>query len=237
MLNAVGLQNIGLEALIREKAPVWADWRVPIVVNIAGGTVAEYAEIASALDGVKGVSAIEVNISCPNIRAGGAEFGAEPAPAARVVEAVRAATRLPLLVKLTPNTGKIIEVAEAVKSAGADALTVANTLKGMAIDTGQRRPVLGNLSGGLSGPAIRPVALYLVYQVAGAVSLPVIGCGGISTSQDALEFLMAGASAVQVGTANLTTPEAPWKVLRGIEQFLEKEGVKDIKEIIGAARR
>ncbi|MFH0941675.1 MAG: dihydroorotate dehydrogenase [Chloroflexota bacterium] len=237
MLNAIGLQNIGLESLLRGKAPVWAGWRVPVVVNIAGETEAEYAEIAAGLEGVKGISAIEVNISCPNIRAGGAEFGAEPAPAARVVGAVRAVTGLPLLVKLTPNTGNIVKVAEAVENAGADALTVANTLKGMAIDVVRRRPVLGNSSGGLSGPAIRPVALYLVWQVAGAVSLPVIGCGGISTARDALEFLMAGARAVQVGTANLTSPEAPIEVLRGIESFLEKEGVRDIADIIGAARR
>ncbi len=237
MLNAIGLQNIGLKALLRDKAPVWAGWNVPVLVNIAGETVSEYAQMASELDGVAGVSAIEVNISCPNVRTGGAEFGTEPASAARVVEAVRAATGLPLLVKLTPNTADIVKVAEAVASAGADALTVINTLKGMAVDVNRRSPVLGNISGGLSGPAIKPVALFLVYQVAGAVAVPVIGCGGISTAQDAIEFLMAGASAVQVGTANLTSPDAPFEVLRGIEQFLEKEGVKHISEIIGAVRR
>lgn len=236
MLNAIGLQNIGLDALLRDKASVWAGWRVPVIVNITGETEAEYAEVASKLEGVKGISAIEINISCPNIKAGGAEFGAEPAPAARVVKAVRSVTGLPLLVKLMPNTGNIVKVAEAVESAGADALTVSNTLKGMVVDIDRRCPVLGNLSGGLSGPAIRPVALYLVWQVAGAVGLPVIGCGGIGTARDALEFLMAGARAVQVGTANLTNPEAPMEVLRGIESFLEKEGIKDIKEIIGAAR-
>ena len=237
MLNAIGLQNIGLEALLREKAPVWAGWQVPVLVNIAGETVVEYARLASELNGVAGVSGIELNISCPNVRVGGAEFGAEPASAARVVKAVRAVTGLPLLVKLTPSTADIVKVAETVVSAGADALTVSNTLKGMAIDINRRSPVLGNISGGLSGPAIKPMALHLVYRVVEAVAVPVIGCGGISTARDAIEFLMAGASAVQVGTANLTEPDTPLEVLRGIERFLKKEGVANIKEIIGAAHR
>lgn len=237
MLNAIGLQNIGVDALLRDKAPVWAGWHVPVIVNIAGETEAEYAKVAAKLEGVKGISAIEVNISCPNVKAGGADFGAEPESAAQVVKAVRAVTRLPLLVKLVPNTCNIVKVAAAVENAGADALTVANTLKGMVIDVGSRRPLLGNSSGGLSGPAIRPVALNLVWQVAGATSLPVIGCGGINTANDALEFLMAGARAVQAGTANLTNPEAMMEILRGIMSFLEKEGIRDINEIIGAARR
>lgn len=237
MLNAIGLQNIGVDALIRDKASVWSGWRVPVIVNIAGEIEAEYAKVASKLEGVKGISAIEVNISCPNVKAGGAEFGSEPESAARVVKAVRAETRLPLLVKLIPNICNIVKVAAAVENAGADALTVANTLRGMVIDVNRRRPLLGNSSGGLSGPAIRPVALSLVWQVAGATSLPVIGCGGISTASDALEFLMAGACAVQVGTANLTSPESPMEIIEGIRSFLEKEGVRDVSEIIGAARR
>ena len=237
LLNSIGLQNIGVRAVIEEKAPVWAGWRVPVMVNIAGETVDDYAEVAGALDGVAGISGIEVNIGCPNVKAGGAEFGAHPDSAARVVAAVKAKTSLPVLVKLTPNTTDIAEVAVAVAEAGADAISMINTLKGIAIDVAQRRPFLGNITGGLSGPAIKPVALYMVYEVAGAVEVPVIGCGGITTASDALEFIMAGASAIQVGTANLTDPKAPFDVLEGIKQFMEKEGIEDIRELIDTARR
>ncbi len=236
VLNAIGLQNIGAEALIRDKAPVWAGWQVPVIVNIAGDTIDEYARLAGRLDGVAGISALEVNIGCPNIKVGGAEFGASPESAARVTTAVKAATSLPVLVKLTPNTGDITEVAIAVARAGADAISLINTIKGMAIDTARRRPLLGNISGGLSGPAVKPVALYMVYQVAGAVDIPVVGCGGIATAGDALEFLIAGASAVQVGTASLSNPQAPLEVLEGIEEFMTREGIADITGLIGAAR-
>jgi len=236
MLNSIGLQNIGVDALIKEMAPLWAGWQVPVIVNIAGETTGEYAELASRLDGVAGISAIEVNISCPNIKAGGAEFGADPGPAAEVTAAVRQATSLPLLIKLTPNTADIAEVAVAVAGAGADAISLINTLKGMAIDITRRRPLPGNITGGLSGPAIKPVALYMVYEVAGAVKVPVVGGGGIATAEDAIEFIMAGASAVQVGTASFTNPRAALDVLEGIERFMEKEGIKDIGELIGAAR-
>jgi len=236
LLNSIGLQNIGVKALIREKAPIWASWQVPVIVNIAGETVDDYARLAGELDGVAGISAIEVNISCPNIKAGGAEFGADPESAAKVTAAVKAATSLPILVKLTPNTSDIAKIALAVAEAGADAISLINTLKGMAIDITKRRPLLGNITGGLSGPAIKPVALYMVYEVAGAVELPIIGYGGITTASDAIEFIMAGASAVQVGTANLTNPRAPFDVLEGIEQFMKKEGIKDITDLIGAAR-
>ena len=237
LLNSIGLQNIGVDALIREKAPIWASWRVPVIVNIAGETIDDYAKVASKLEGVAGVSAIEVNISCPNLKAGGAEFGAEPKSAASVVAAVKAATSLPVLVKLTPNTSDIVKVAVAVAEAGADAVSLINTIRGMAIDIAGRRPLLGNITGGLSGPAIKPVALYRVYEVAGAVAIPVIGCGGITTANDAIEFIMAGASAIQVGTANLTNPRAPLEVLEGIEEFLRKEGISSLAELIGAARR
>jgi len=237
VLNSIGLQNIGVEALIGEKSPVWSGWKVPVIVNIAGDTVDEYAGVAGALDGVAGVSALEVNISCPNVTAGGAEFGTEPDSAASVVAAVKAATSLPILVKLTPNTSDIVRVAQAVAEAGADAVCLVNTLKGMAIDVARRKPLLGSITGGLSGPAIKPVALYMVYEVAGAVEIPVIGCGGITTAQDAIEFIMAGASAIQVGTANLTAPNAPLEVLQGIEEFMRQEGIPDIHELIGAARR
>ncbi|MBN1862139.1 MAG: dihydroorotate dehydrogenase [Dehalococcoidales bacterium] len=237
VLNAIGLQNIGFKALLKEKAPVWAGWRVPVIVNIAGETITQYAELADMLDGVAGISALEVNISCPNVTAGGAEFGAEPGPAARVTGAVREATSLPVLVKLTPNTADIVKVAKAVAGVGADALTLVNTLKGMAIDIRQRRPMLGNVTGGLSGPAVKPVALAMVYEVAGAVKIPVIGCGGITTASDALEFIMAGASAVQVGTAGFANPQAPLEVIEGIEEFMRQEGVADITELIGVGRR
>ncbi len=234
VLNSIGLQNIGVKAVAREKAPVWATWRVPAIVNIVGETVEDYARLAAELDGVAGISALEVNIGCPNIKAGGAEFGARAGPAAEVTATVKASTSLPVVVKLTPNTTDIAEIARAVAGAGADAISLINTPRGMVIDTAQRRPLLGNKFGGLSGPAIKPIALYMVYTVAGAVKVPVIGCGGITTPSDALEFIMAGASAIQVGTANFTNPRAPLDVLEGIEQFMEKEGVKNIAELIGA---
>ena len=237
LLNSIGLENIGVKALIKDKAPIWSGWHLPVIVNIAGETIDDYARLAKQLVGVAGVSALEVNISCPNVKAGGAEFGADPLLAAEVTAAVRKATTLPVLVKLTPNTSDITKVALAVAGAGADALTVINTLKGLAIDTARRRPVLGNISGGLSGPAIKPVALYMVYQVTGAVEIPVIGCGGITTAADAIEFLMAGASAVQVGTAGFSNPRAPLDVLEGIEQFMIKEGAANLAQLIGTARK
>ena len=237
VLNSIGLQNIGVAALIKEKAPVWASWRVPVIVNIAGDTVDDYARLADKLDKVAGVSGIEVNISCPNVKAGGAAFGTNPEPAAEVTAAVRAATSLLVLVKLTPNTGDIVRVAQAVAAAGADAITLVNCLKGLAIDIARRRPVLGNITGGLSGPAIKPLALAMVYEVAGAVDLPVIGVGGITKAADAIEFIMAGASAVQIGSASFSNPRASLDVLEGIEQFLKKEGIQKLSELIGAARR
>ncbi|MBI2869439.1 MAG: dihydroorotate dehydrogenase [Chloroflexi bacterium] len=237
MLNSIGLQNIGIEALVREKAPVWAGWTVPVLVNIAGESVEDYGMMAARLEGVKGVAGIEVNISCPNVAAGGAEFGADPVMAARVTAAVRQATSLPVLVKLTPNTGDIVGVSRAVVEAGADALVLTNTLKGMAIDIYKRRPLLGNVFGGLSGPAIKPVSLAMVYQAARAVKVPIVGCGGISTGFDAVEFIMAGASAVEVGTAIFGSPAAPLDILKGIQEFLEKEGIGSLAEIAGAALR
>jgi dihydroorotate dehydrogenase (NAD+) catalytic subunit len=237
ILNSIGLQNIGVKALVKEKAPVWASWQVPVIVNIAGETVDDYARLAGELDGVAGVSGIEVNISCPNIKAGGADFGAHPESASEVTAAVKAATSLPILVKLTPNTSDISRVAAAVAEAGADAISLINSVKGMAIDTVIRRPVLGNIIGGLSGPAIKPLAIAMVYEVAGAVKLPVIGCGGITSAGDAIEFIMAGASAVQVGSATYINPRASLDVLEGIEQFMENGGIKSLSELIGAARR
>ena len=236
LLNSIGLQNIGVEALVRERAPVWAAWKVPVIVNIAGETVEDYARLAARLDTVAGVSGLEVNIGCPNVKSGGMEFGADPGAAASVTAAVRKATSLPVIVKLTPNVTSIVEIAVSAAEAGADALCLVNTLRGMAIDVSTRKPALGNICGGLSGPAIKPVALHMVYQVAGAVRLPIVGCGGIMSALDALEFIMAGASAVEVGTAQFVNPRALLDVLEGIEDFLRREGVRHIAELVGAAR-
>jgi len=237
VINSIGLQNIGVRALIKEKAPVWLGWRVPVIVNIAGDTIEEYGKLAKALDGVDGISGIEVNISCPNVKAGGSAFGADSDAAVAATAAVRAATSLPVIVKLTPNTGDIMGVAKAVVKSGADAVSLINSVKGAVIDIEKRRPTLENISGGLSGPAIKPIALALVYEVVGAVDVPVIGCGGITSARDALEFIMAGASAVQVGSATYGNPRASLDVLEGIESFLEKEGIKSLAEIIGAGRK
>jgi dihydroorotate dehydrogenase (NAD+) catalytic subunit len=237
MLNSIGLQNIGVEALIREKAPVWAKWRMPVIVNVAGATIEEYARVAGKLNGVPGIGAIELNISCPNVSAGGAEFCADPITAAKVTSVVRAATSLPLIVKLAPDMSDIVAISKAVAEAGADAITLINTLKGMAIDIIRRKPTLGNITGGLSGPAIKPVALFMVYKVAGQIDIPIIGCGGIATGHDAIEFIMAGATAVQVGTVNFANPKAPLDVLTGIEEYMRQEEINSITDIIGAARR
>jgi dihydroorotate dehydrogenase (NAD+) catalytic subunit len=235
LLNSVGLENIGVHALIREKAPVWVKWKVPVIVNIAGETVDEYIAVARKLEGVPGVSGIELNISCPNVSAGGMEFGVDPKVAAQVTAAVKAVTTLPLIVKLSPNVTDIKEIALAVEEAGADAISLINTLKGMAIDIDRRKPCLGNIAGGLSGPAIKPVALYMVFEVAKVVRIPVIGCGGIACADDALEFIMAGATAVQIGTASLANPQLGLNVLAGMESFLRQNGVQNLTELIGVA--
>jgi len=235
LLNAIGLQNIGVEAIIKQKAPMWASWKVPVIVNIAGESVEDYGRVASRLDGVAGVSGLEVNIGCPNVKAGGMEFGRDPKEAAAVTRAVKAVTSLPVIVKLTPNVTDIVEIALAVSEAGANAVCLINTLRGMAIDTASRKPALGNIHGGLSGPAIKPVALSMVYQAAKEIKVPIVGCGGISSAEDALEFIMAGASAVEVGTIQFVNPRALIDILEGIERFMQKEGVTQLSEIIGAA--
>jgi dihydroorotate dehydrogenase (NAD+) catalytic subunit len=236
VINSIGLQGIGIKALIQEKAPVWAGWQAPVIVNIAGDTVEEYWKVAKALEGVAGVSGIEVNISCPNVKNSGAAFGRNAETAAQVTRAVKTATTLPIIVKLTPIASDICEIAQAVEKAGADAVTVGNSFKGMAIDIQKKQPVLKNITGGLSGPAIKPLALALVYETAGAVSIPVIGCGGVTAAEDAIEYLMAGASAVQVGVATFRNPRASLEVIEGIRKFMEKERLTSLKEIIGAAR-
>jgi dihydroorotate dehydrogenase (NAD+) catalytic subunit len=235
LLNSVGLENVGVDALIAEKAPVWAGWRVPVIVNVAGETISEYVAVSRKLEGVPGISAVELNISCPNVAAGGMEFGTHPELAARVTSEVKSATSLPVIVKLSPNVTDIKEIALAVAGAGADAISLINTLKGMAIDIDQRRPSLGDIVGGLSGPAIKPVALYMVFEVARAVRIPLIGCGGITCAEDALEFIMAGATAVQIATASLTDPRSGLNVLEGIESYMRRNGVHSLTDLIGIA--
>ena len=238
ILNAIGLQNIGLEALIKEKAPIWANWKIPVIVNIAGNTVEQYAVLAAKLDDVPGVSGIEVNISCPNVKSGGVEFGTTATGAAMVTSSVRKATTLPVWVKLTPNTADVVGIARAVVEAGADALVLINTLKGMTIDIKTRQPVLGNITGGLSGPALKPVALRIIYEVSACLPyIPIIGSGGILTAEDAIEFFIAGATAVQIGTANLIDPSAPARIITGIRDYLAAEQINDIHDLIGSLKK
>ncbi|MBF7082257.1 dihydroorotate dehydrogenase [Desulfallas sp. Bu1-1] len=237
MLNAIGLQNPGVDRVVEEILPRLAGLGTPVIVNIAGDTVEDYALVARKLDGAPGVVGLEVNISCPNVKKGGIQFGSDPRSAAEVTRAVKAATGLPVIVKLSPNVTDIVAMAEAVAEAGADALSMINTLLGMAIDVDRRRPVLGNVTGGLSGPAVRPVAVRAVWQVYRAVSLPILGMGGIMTARDALEFILAGATAVAVGTANFVNPRATVEVVEGIEQYMRENGFTDINELTGLAQR
>ncbi|MEA3298206.1 MAG: dihydroorotate dehydrogenase [Chloroflexota bacterium] len=237
LLNSVGLENIGVDTVVREKAPVWADWRVPVIVNVSGETIDDYVGVVGKLEGVPGISGIELNISCPNVSRGGIEFGVNPELAAEVTSAARAATGLPLMVKLSPNVSDIGEIAMAVEKAGAHAISLINTVRGISINVTKGRPSLGNVTGGLSGPAIRPIAIYMVYEVARLVHIPVVGCGGVVTASDALEFIMAGATAVQVGTANFTDPCVSLAVLGGMEDFMRKKGIKNITELIGCANQ
>ncbi|MBM4314857.1 MAG: dihydroorotate dehydrogenase [Deltaproteobacteria bacterium] len=236
MLNAIGLQNIGVRVFIDEKLPFLREFDTAVVANIFGETVDEYRRVAGILNGAEGVSAIEVNISCPNVKKGGIAFGALPELAAEVTRGVRGETDLPLIVKLTPNVTDITAIAAAVEAAGADAVSLINTLTGMSVDIETRRPHLANVTGGLSGPAIRPVALRMVWQTVRAVKVPVIGIGGIMTASDALEFFIAGATAVQVGTANFVNPTAVLKILDGIEEYLVRHKMADIAELIGSLK-
>lgn len=237
VINAVGLQNPGAEALVADILPRLARFGVPVIVSIAGETAGEYAHLARRLDGVQGIAALEVNISCPNVKAGGIAFGTEPAMTAEVVRRVRENTGLPVIAKLSPNVTDIRTIALAAAGAGADALSLINTVSAMVIDVERRRPLLGNVFGGLSGPAVRPVAVRAVWQVYRAVALPLIGMGGIMTARDALEFILAGARAVAVGTANLVNPGAAGAVAAGLEQYLAEHGIGDINELVGAAHR
>lgn len=235
MLNSIGLQNVGVEGIVREKAPIWAQWRVPVIVNIAAESAEEFATIARGLEGVLGVAGLELNISCPNV-AGGLDFGQDPRLAAEVVRSVRRSTSLPVIVKLTPNVTDIVSIARAVEAEGADAISLINTLVGMVMDTRARRPILGTVTGGLSGPAIKPVALALVYRVAGSVKVPVVGIGGIGTADDAIEFLLAGASAVEIGSISFVEPRAALGVVEGLEAWCLAEGVQRVADLVGDGR-
>jgi len=237
MINSIGFQNIGIGALVREIAPIWARWSVPAIVNIMGETLQEYGTLAQRLEGVEGVAGIEVNISCPNVAAGGLEFGQDPRQAAAVVREVAAHSSLPMLVKLTPSVSDIRPIAVAVAEAGAQALTVSNTIPAIAIDVKKRRPVLANVFGGLSGPAVKPVTLRNVYLAAGVVDIPIIASGGAMSGTDVVEFVMAGATAVQIGTASFLDPAAPWRILDEFTRWCEAEGVASVEEIRGVARR
>jgi dihydroorotate dehydrogenase (NAD+) catalytic subunit len=233
MLNAIGLQNVGLQAFISEKLPYLRTLGPPIIVNVAGESIEDYVELAKRLSDQEGISGIELNISCPNV-ADGLIFGCNAALAHTLISQVRQATRLPLIPKLSPNVTNVAEIARALAEGGADALSLINTLIGMAIDVRSRRPKLGNVTGGLSGPAIRPIAVRMVWEVARAVKLPLIGMGGIMTADDALEFLIAGATAVAVGTANFTSPSSAERIIDGIEAYLIDRKIARMTDLIGS---
>ncbi|MDX2493347.1 MAG: dihydroorotate dehydrogenase [Desulfuromusa sp.] len=233
MLNAIGLQNVGVDAFIKDKITYLEQFDTPVIVNFFGNTQDEYGEVAARLDDVPGVAALEMNISCPNVKHGGIIFGTDPKAAFAAVSLVRKRTTKPLIVKLTPNVTDIQITARAAEDAGADALSLINTLTGMAVDVKTRKPRLANTIGGLSGPAIRPIAVRLVHQVVQAVQVPVIGIGGISRAMDALEFLIVGAKAVQVGTANFVDPNAMATIIADLEDFCREEGIADINDLIG----
>jgi len=234
MINAIGLENVGIAIFLTEKLPYLRAQQVPVIVNILGNTVEEYAELASRLDGVDGIAALEINISCPNVKKGGVLFGTNPEAAAGVVQAVRRATALPLITKLTPNVTDIRAIARAAVDAGSDMLSCINTVAAVAVDIFSRRPKLANIVGGLSGPAIKPIALRCTYEVLQVVACPVIGIGGIMTATDALEFLLLGARAIQVGTANFINPRVTLEIIKGMERFLRVEGLENIEDFIGA---
>lgn len=236
MLNAIGLENIGVDRFIDEKLPYLRESRATVIVNILGNSIEEYKDVAAKLDDAQGISGLEINISCPNVKEGGVVFGRDPGKAAEVVKAVRQSTRLPLIVKLSPNVTDITEIAWSVQNAGADAVSLINTITGMAIDIDTSAPKLANITGGLSGPAIKSIALRMVWEAAKAVNIPIIGIGGIMTAQDAIEFIIAGASAIQVGTANFVNPKATMDILSGIEKYLKDHELDSISNLVGTLR-
>ncbi|MFO7666833.1 MAG: dihydroorotate dehydrogenase [Desulfobacterales bacterium] len=233
MLNAIGLENVGIDTFISEKLPFLGTLSTPIIVNIYGKSIDEYSRLAEVIEDVEEIAAIEVNISCPNVKKGGIAFGVKAKSAYKVTKAVREKTTKTLIVKLSPNVTDIIEIAESSVEGGADSLSLINTITGMAIDINTRRPKLANITGGLSGPAIKPVALRMVWQVAQKVKVPVIGVGGIFSAEDAIEFFIAGATAVQVGTANFVNPRATVDIIEGIERYLAEKNISSISEITG----
>ncbi|MCY4404679.1 MAG: dihydroorotate dehydrogenase [Candidatus Poribacteria bacterium] len=236
MLNAIGLQNVGVDGFISEKLPYLRDFDVPVIVNVCGKTVDEYLTVVEKLSEAEGIAGIELNISCPNLDCGGMSFGVDANLAHELVKKVRANTSLPLLVKLSPNVTDISVIARAIEEAGADALSAINTLLGMAINADTRKPEIANVTGGLSGPAIKPVALRLVWEVYKNVSIPIVGMGGIMTGTDAVEFFIAGASAVAVGTANFVNPQASMDTIKGIQIYLEENELSSVKELVGSLK-
>jgi dihydroorotate dehydrogenase (NAD+) catalytic subunit len=233
MLNAIGLANVGVERFIKKKLPFLRTLKTKVIVNVAGSSIEEYAEVVKRLEGKKGIDLLEINISCPNVKEGGIVFGSNPESAYRCIKAVKENTSFSITAKLSPNVSDIVEVALAVKDAGADAVSLINTLVGMAIDLETKKPRLTNITGGLSGPAIKPVALAMVWKVAQEVKIPIIGIGGIMNYQDALEFILAGASMIQVGTGNFVDPECPVKIVDGLKKYCQKKRIKRIGELVG----
>ena len=239
MLNAIGLQNVGVEVLVKEKLPYLKKFNTPVIINISGDTIEEYVELAQKLGEVSkemGIAGLEVNISCPNVKKGGMVWGTDAKATYKIVSSIRKTTSLPLVVKLTPNVTDIKTIAQAAEEAGADALSLINTLVGMVVDIDSRKPKLANISGGLSGPAVKPVALWLVWQVFQTVNIPVIGIGGIIKIEDALEFIIAGAQAIEIGTANFLNPKVTIEIIEGIQKYLIEKNIKDINELVGSMK-
>jgi len=236
MLNAIGLQNIGFESFISDKMPLLRTYDTSVVVNFYGSKIDDYVELAEKLSGIDGVDALEANISCPNIKKGGISFGADPEMAYEVTRQVRKVTSLPLIVKLTPNVTDISAVALRVEAAGADAVSLTNTFTGMVVDIDKCRPSLANITGGLSGPAVRPLSLRMVWETVNKISIPVVGIGGITDYSDALQFLICGAKAVQIGTGLFVNPKAPVSIIDGIKGYMEGKGFSDINEILGCLK-
>lgn len=234
MLNAIGLENVGIDAFITEKLPFLETLDAPVIANIYGQTVEDYAHLATRIEQVGGIDGIELNISCPNVKSGGVAFGVDPDVAESVVARVREKSTKPLMVKLSPNVTDVVQIARRVEAGGADSISLINTITGMTVDLEARKPILANITGGLSGPAIKPIALRMVWQVAGAVDIPVIGIGGIMTAQDALEFILVGATAIQVGTANFVNPAAAVEIIDGMQAYLEAHDIADLASLKGS---
>jgi dihydroorotate dehydrogenase (NAD+) catalytic subunit len=233
-MNSIGLQNPGIEAVLREQAPRWVGWQVPVILSIAGERVDEYRDLATAIEGTPGIAAIEINVSCPNVE-GGLDFAQSPDFTGEAVRAVVKSTHLPVITKLSPNVTDILAIARAASEAGAHALTLTNTLVGMALDHDEARSVLGTITGGVSGPALKPVALAMVYKTYRALQIPIIGVGGIETTNDALDYIYAGARAIQIGTANFASPRTPQEVLAGLERHLIRNNVASPNDLVGIA--